>query len=108
MTFVTSFKNRTCTVLVLDQDSNAYLFENGFFQKIQFVSTFENSGIDYKLIMLDGIPTIFSEAGIDVQQLRISDDKIMSSTFAKNQLSKKRHRFGLVQVPLSFFEEFEY
>ena len=104
MSFVSSFENRTCTVLIMDQDSNTYLFKNGFFQKIQFVSTLENSGLDYKLTMLDGIPTIFSEAGIDVQQLSISDDKIMSSTFAKNQLSQKRHNFGLVQVPLSFFD----
>ena len=90
MSSVPSFKNRICTVLIMDQDSNTYLFKNGFFQKIQFVSTLENSGLDYKLTMLDGVPTIFSEAGIDVQQLSISDDKIMSSTFAKKSTIPKK------------------
>ena len=90
-----------------DKQKEVYLFKSGFFQKIQFDSILQNPGLDYKLTMLDGKPTIFSEAGINVQQLSISDDMVMSSTFAKNQLSQKRHNFGLVQVPLSFFEECE-
>ena len=93
------------TVLVIDQVSNSYLFKSGYFQKVEFQTMLQDSGLEFKLTMLDGQPTIFSEAEINVQQLSISDDMVISSTFAKNILSTKRHSFGLVQVPLSFFEE---
>ena len=95
------------TILVMDRLSNAYLFRNGFFQKITSDFWLEESMFDFELIILDGQPTMIGGNEIIVKQLSISDDMILSTTSATNQLSQKRHNFCLVEVPISFFEEFE-
>ena len=95
------------TILVMDRLSNAYLFRNGFFQKITSDFQLEESMFDFELTILDGQPTMIGGNEIIVKQLSISDDMILSTTSATNQLSQKRHSFCLVEVPISFFDDFE-
>jgi hypothetical protein len=95
-------------ILVMDRLSNVYLFRNGFFQKITSDFRLEESGFDFELSMLDGLPTMIGGNEIIVKQLSISDNMILSTTSATNQLSQKRRNFCLVEVPISFFDEFEH
>ena len=95
------------TILVMDRLPNVYLFRNGFFQKITSDFRLEESGFDFELTMLDGLPTMIGGNENIVKQLSISDDMILSTTSATNQPSQKRHNFCLVEVPISFFDEFE-